>query len=98
MYTIHNERLINDLQDVLDVLQDELGTEFAETVESIVDNLVTEAYSSTIDSMAEQIDVTNDSWMNIVRDARDEIDAILSKPRIDRNALRQVVNNLNAEL
>lgn len=98
MYTVYNGKLINNLQDVLDVLRDTLGSEFADTTEHIVDGLVSDAYDSSIDSMMEQLDVTNEGWTNVVRDARDEIDAILSKPRIDRKALRQVANNLNAEL
>lgn len=95
---VHNGRLINNLQDVLDVLRDTLGNEFAEVTENIVSDMVSDAYDSTIDSMMEQLDATNEGWANVVRDARDEIDAILSKPRIDRKALRQVANNLDAEL
>ena len=98
MYTVYNGKLINNLQDVLDVLRDTLGNEFAEVTENIVSDLVSDAYDSQLDSMMEQLDVTNEGWANIVRDARDEIDAILSKPRIDRKALRQVANNLDAEL
>lgn len=98
MYTVYNGKLINNLQDVLDVLRDELGNEFAEVTENIVSDMVSDAYDCAIDSMMEQLDVTNEGWTNIVRDARDEIDAILSKPRIDRKALRQVANNLDAEL
>lgn len=102
MYTVYNGKLINNLQDVLDVLRDELGNEFAEVTENIVSDMVSVAYDSNIDSMMdsmmEQLDVTNEGWANIVRDARDEIDAILSKPRIDRKALRQVANSLDAEL
>ena len=95
---VHNGRIINNLWDVLDVLRDTLGNEFADATEHIVDSLVSDAYDSSIDSMMEQLDATNEGWANIVRDARDEIDAILSKPRIDRNALRQVANSLDAEL
>lgn len=98
MYTVYNGKLINNLQDVLDVLRDTLGNEFAEVTENIVSDLVSDAYDSQLDSMMEQLDVTNEGWTNIVRDARDEIDAILSKPRIDRKALRQVANSLDAEL
>lgn len=98
MHTVYNGRLVNNLQDVLDVLRDVLGDEFAEVAENIVSDMVSAAYDSSIDSMMEQLDVTNEGWVNIVRDARDEIDAILSKPRIDRKALRQVANNLDAEL
>lgn len=95
---VHNGRIINNLQDVLDVLRDTLGNEFAEVTENIVSDMVSAAYDCTIDSMMEQLDATNEGWANVVRDARDEIDAILSKPRIDRKALRQVANSLDAEL
>lgn len=98
MYTVYNGKLINNLQDVLDVLRDELGNEFAEVTENIVSDMVSDAYDCAIDSMMKQLDVTNEGWTNIVRDARDEIDAILSKPRIDRKALRCLWNNLDAEL
>ena len=98
MYTVYNGKLINNLQDVLDVLRDTLGNEFAEVTENIVSDMVSAAYDCTIDSMMEQLDATNEGWANVVRDARDEIDAILSKPRIDRKALRQVANSLDAEL
>lgn len=98
MYTVYNGKLINNLQDVLDVLRDTLGNEFAEVTENIVSDMVSAAYDSSIDSMMEQLDVTNEGWANVVRDARDEIDAILSKPRVDRKALRQIANNLDAEL
>ena len=98
MYTVYNGKLINNLQDVLDVLRDALGNEFAEVTENIVSDMVSAAYDSNIDSMMKQLDVTNEGWANIVRDARDEIAAILSKPRIDRKALWQVANNLDAEL
>jgi len=98
MYTVYNGKLINNLQDVLDVLRNTLGNEFAEVTENIVSDMVSAAYDSSIDSMMEQLDVTNEGWVNIVRDARDEIADILSKPRIDRKALRQVANNLDAEL
>ena len=96
MYTVYNGKLINNLQDVLDVLRDTLGNEFAEVTENIVSDMVSDAYDSHLDSMMEQLDVTNEGWANVVRDARDEIDAILSKPHIDRKALRQVANNLDA--
>ena len=95
---VHNGRIINNLQDVLDVLRNTLGNEFAEVTENIVSDMVSDAYDSSIDSMMEQLDATNEGWANVVRDARDEIDAILSKPRIDRKALRQVANSLDAEL
>lgn len=95
---VHNGMLISNLQDVLDVLRDTLGDEFADTTEQIVSDMVSTADTATIDSMSNQLDVVNESWANVVRDARDEIDAILSKPRIDRKALRQVANNLDAEL
>ena len=98
MYTVYNGKLINNLQDVLDVLRNTLGNEFAEVTENIVSDMVSDAYDSSIDSMMEQLDATNEGWANVVRDARDEIDAILSKPRIDRKALRQVANSLDAEL
>lgn len=98
MYTVYNGKLINNLQDVLDVLRDTLGNEFAEVTENIVSDMVSAADDCTIDSMMEQLDATNEGWANVVRDARDEIDAILSKPRIDRKALRQVANSLDAEL
>lgn len=95
---VHNGRIISNLQDVLDVLRDTLGNEFAEVTENIVSDMVSDAYDCTIDSMMEQLDVTNEGWANVVQEARDEIDAILSKPRIDRKALRQVANSLDAEL
>lgn len=98
MYTVYNGKLINNLQDVLDVLRDTLGNEFAEVTENIVSDMVSAAYDCTIDSMMEQLDATNEGWATVVRDTRDEIDAILSKPRIDRKALRCLWNNLDAEL
>ncbi len=98
MYTIYEGRIINTLWDVLDVLRDKLGDEFADTAENIVSDMVNTADNATIDSMSNQIDVTNEVWANIVRDARDNIDEILSKPRIDRKALARIRDDLNAEL
>ena len=98
MYTIYEGRIINTLWDVLDVLRDKLGDEFADTAENIVSDMVSAADNATIDSMSDQLDVTNEVWANIVRDARDNIDEILSKPRIDRKALAKVRDDLNAEL
>ena len=98
MYTIYEGRIINTLWDVLDVLRDKLGDEFADTAENIVSDMVSTADNATIDSMSDQLDVTNEAWANIVRDARDNIDEILSKPRIDRRALAKVRDDLNAEL
>lgn len=102
MYTVYNGKLINNLQDVLDVLRDTLGNEFAEVTENIVSNVVSNAYDSAYDStittMSDQLDAVNEAWATVVRDTRDEIDAILSKPRIDRKALRCLWNNLDAEL
>lgn len=98
MYTIYEGRIINTLWDVLDVLRDKLGDEFADTAENIVSDMVSTADNATIDSMSDQLDVTNEAWANIVRDARDNIDEILSKPRIDRKALAKVRDGLNAEL
>lgn len=98
MYTVYNGKLINNLQDVLDVLRDKLGDEFADTAENIVSDMVSTADNATIDSMSDQIEVTNEVWATIVRDARDNIDEILSKPRIDRRALARIRDDLNAEL
>lgn len=102
MYTVYNGKLINNLQDVLDVLRDKLGDEFADTAENIVSDMVSTAVSTadaaTIDSMSDQIEVTNEGWATIVRDARDNIDEILSNPRIDRRALARIRDDLNAEL
>lgn len=98
MYTIYEGRIINTLWDVLDVLRDKLGDEFADTAENIVSDMVSTADEATIDSMSDQIEVTNEVWTTIVRDARDNIDEILSKPRIDRRALARIRDDLNAEL
>lgn len=98
MYTIYEGRIINTLWDVLDVLRDKLGDEFADTAENIVSDMVSTADDATIDSMSDQIEVTNEAWATIVRDARDNIDEILSKPRIDRRALARIRDDLNAEL
>lgn len=98
MYTVYNGKLINNLQDVLDVLRDKLGDEFADTTENIVSDMVSTADAATIDSMSDQIEVTNEGWATIVRDARDNIDEILSNPRIDRRALARIRDDLNAEL
>lgn len=98
MYTIYEGRIINTLWDVLDVLRDKLGDEFADTAENIVSDMVSTADNATINSMSDQIEVTNEAWANIVRDARDNIDEILSKPRIDRRALARIRDDLNAEL
>ena len=98
MYTIYEGRIINTLWDVLDVLRDKLGDEFADTTENIVSDMVSTADDATIDSMSDEIEVTNEVWATIVRDARDNIDEILSKPRIDRRALAKVRDDLNAEL
>lgn len=98
MYTIYEGRIINTLRDVLDVLRDKLGDEFADTTENIVSDMVSTADDATIDSMSDAIEVTNEVWATIVRDARDNIDEILSKPRIDRRALARIRDDLNAEL
>ena len=95
---VHNGRLISNLQDVLGVLRDTLGNEFADATEHIVSDMVSDAYDSTITTMSDQLDAVNEAWATVVRDTRDEIDAILSKPRIDRKALRCLWNNLDAEL
>ena len=98
MYRVYEGKVISDVWDVLDVLRNTLGDEFADIAEQIVSDMMRTADNATIDSMSNQLDAVNESWANVVRDARDEIDAILSKPRIDRKALRQVANNLDAEL
>ena len=95
---VHNGRLISNLQDVLDVLRDKLGDEFADITENIVSDMVSSTNDATIDSMSDQIEITNEAWATIVRDARDNIDEILSKPRIDRRALARIRDDLNAEL
>ena len=71
---------------------------YADITEQIVSDMVSTADAATIDSMSDEIEVTNDAWATIVRDARDNIDEILSKPRIDRRALARIRDDLNAEL
>lgn len=98
MYTIYEGRIINNLQDVLDVLRDTLGNEFAEVTENIVSDMVGAAYDCTINSMMEQLDATNESWANIVRDARDSLNIALSRKRLDRQDIIYIRNYLDTEL
>lgn len=98
MYTIYEGRIINTLWDVLDVLRDKLGDEFADTTENIVSDMVSTADAATIDSMSNQLDSVNESWMNIVRDTRDSLNIALSRKRLDRQDIIHIRNHLDAEL
>ena len=98
MYTIYEGRIINNLDDVLGVLRDKLGDEFADTTENIVSDMVSTADDVNHKVYVRQIEVTNEAWTTIVRDARDNIDEILSKSRIDRRVLARIRDDLNAEL
>lgn len=98
MYTIYEGRIINTLRDVLDVLRDKLGDEFADTTENIVSDMVSTTDAATIDSMSNQLDSVNESWMNIVRDTRDSLNIALSRKRLDRQDIIHIRNYLDAEL
>ncbi len=98
MYRVYEGKLISNVWDVLDVLRDKLGDEFADITEQIVSDMVSTADAATIDSMSNQLDAVNESWANVVRDARDSINVALLKKRLDRHDIIHIRNYLDAEL
>lgn len=98
MYKVYEGKVISNVWDVLDVLRNTLGDEFADITEQVVSDVVSAADSATIDSMSSQLDAVNESWANVVRDARDSIDIALSKKRLDRQDIIRIRNYLDAEL
>lgn len=98
MYTIYEGRIINNLDDVLGVLRDKLGDEFADTAENIVSDMMKASDDAIIDSMSNQLDAMNESWVTVVRDARDSINIALSRKRLDRQDIIHIRNYLDAEL
>lgn len=95
---VYEGKVICDMWDVLDVLRDTLGDEFADITEQVVSDMVSTADAATIDSMSNQLDAVNESWANVVRDARDSINIALSKKRLDRQDIIHIRNYLDAEL
>lgn len=98
MYRVYEGKVISDVWDVLDVLRNTLGDEFADITEQVISDTVSAADSAAIDSMSNQLDAVNESWANVIRDARDSIDIALSKKRLDRQDIIHIRNYLDAEL
>lgn len=98
MYRVYDGKVISNVWDVLDVLRNTLGDEFADITEQVVSDMVNTADAATIDSMSNQLDAVNESWSNVVRDARDSINIALSKKRLDRQDIIHIRNYLDAEL
>ena len=98
MYRVYEGKVISNVWDVLDVLRDTLGDEFANITEQIVSDMMRAEDNATIDSMSNQLDIVNESWANVVRDTRDSLNIALSRKRLDRQDIIHIRNYLDAEL
>ena len=98
MYRVYEGKVISNVWDVLDVLRDTLGDEFANITEQIVSDMMRAEDNATIDSMSNQLDIVNESWANVVRDTRVSLNIALSRKRLDRQDIIHIRNYLDAEL